>query len=118
MKVYSMAEYDRGWRPGCGRNYVDAHDEIWEAVEHEPARFTRDMLGRSRHGGPNRWAWASIDCCCWVCERPGPVVGELCYQQDGASHGRWLPACANCLAWYRAGRPEEELDPLAEHAGR
>ena len=112
-----MAEYDRCWRPGCSRNYVDAHDEVWEAVQREPARFTREMLARSRHSRPDRWTWASIDCGCWVCEGPGPVVGELCYQQD-AAHNHWLPACANCLAWYRAGRPEEVLDPLAEHAGR
>ena len=54
-----MAEYDRRWRPGCSRNYVDAHDEIWEAVQHEPARFTPDMFARSRHSRPDRWAWAS-----------------------------------------------------------
>ena len=90
-----MAEYDRRWRPGCSWNYVDAHDEIWEAVQHEPARFTSEMFASSRHSRPDRWAWASIDCCCWVCDRTGPVVGELCYQQ-GAGHNRWLPACANC----------------------
>ena len=38
-----MAEYDRRGRPGCSWNYVDAHDEIWEAVQHEPARFTAEV---------------------------------------------------------------------------
>jgi hypothetical protein len=112
-----MADYDRRWRPGCSSNYVDAHDEIWEAVQREPARFTAEMLGRSRHSRPDSWVWARIDCSCWVCEGPGPVVGELCYKQH-ASHYRWLPVCVDCLAWYRAGPPEEALDTLAEHAGR
>ena len=113
-----MAEHDRRWRPGCKRNYVDVHEEIWEAIQHEPARFTREVLARSRHGELNRWTWARIDCRCWVCEGPGPVVGEVCYQEDGTAHRHWLPACTNCLAWCRAGPPEEVLDPLAEHAGR
>src|SRR6266849_745859 len=39
-----MAEYDRRWRAGCWRNYVDAHDEVWEAVQHEPTRFSREIL--------------------------------------------------------------------------
>ena len=116
-KGNDMAEYDRRWPPGCSWNYVDAHNEIWEAVQHEPARFTPEMFASSRHSRPDRWAWASIDCCCWVCDGTGPVVGELCYQQ-GAGHNRWLPACADCLAWYRAGPPEDALDTLAEHAGR
>jgi hypothetical protein len=77
-----MAEDDCRWRPGCARNYVAAHDEIWEAVQHEPARFTPELLARSRHSRPDRWTWASIACDCWVCGGPGPVVGELCYQQD------------------------------------
>jgi len=43
-KGNDMAEYDRRWRPGCSWNYVDAHNEIWEAVQHEPGRFTpRDV---------------------------------------------------------------------------
>ena len=100
-----MAEYDRRWRPGCSWNYVDAHDEIWEAVQHEPARFTPEMFASSRHSHPDRWAWASIDCYCWVCEGPGPVVGELCYQQDATTAG-CLPAPT---AWRgtELGRPKK-----------
>jgi hypothetical protein len=112
-----MAEYDRRWRPGCSRNYVNAHDEVWEAVQHEPARFSHEMFARSRRSRPDCWKWANIACSCWVCEGPGPVVGELCYQQDAAGDTRWLPACANCMAWYRAGPPEDVLAPLAEQAG-
>ncbi len=112
-----MAEYDRRWRPGCSRNYVDAHDEVWEAVQHEPTRFSREIFARSRRSRPDYWKWARIGCNCWVCDGPGPVVGELCFRQDAAGDTRWLPACANCMAWYRAGLPHDVFDPLAEHAG-
>src|SRR5260370_28593060 len=107
-----MAECDRRWRPGCSRNYVDAHDEVWEAVQHEPARFSHEMFARSRRSRADCWKWASIDCNCWVCDGPGPVVGELCYQQDAtAGDTRWPPACASWMAWYRAARPAHVIAP-------
>jgi hypothetical protein len=112
-----MAEYDRRWRPGCRRNYVDAHDEVWQAVQRGPGQFSREIFGRSCRSNLACWKWASIDSNCWVCEGPGPVVGELCYQGDGADYKRWLPACGGCMAWYRAGPAEDVFDPVAEHAG-